>query len=770
MTDFFQKLFDTDFMPHLYCLQSPSLVWLNAVSDAAIALAYFLIPLGLLRLVQRRRDLAFHWLFVLFAIFILSCGATHVLGVVTLWIPVYRVDTLIKVVTAVASMLTAVLLIRLLPQIASLPSPQQWRLSNDELKAEIAQRKSAEASLLLLNAELERRVDQRTHEIEQQNVQLQELKAAWDLSHGLIRDPTGIISFWCEGSEQLYGWTKQEATGRNSHALLNTTFPKPLPDIENELKENNTWSGELIHTTKAGARIHVATHWILQRNASVHGTSVIEVNNDITDRIRADETAQRLVDIVESSNDAIIGTMLDGTVTSWNTAAQILFGYSAAEIIDQPIERLIPLQMRSHEREVANRVAEIGDASRYQTVRLAKDGRELSVAVNISPIRNSHGNVIGTSRIVHDISEEQSREKAFRLSEERQRLAVEAGQVGLWYLDVATSKVIWTDRCKELHGISPASVTPDYPQVLSLIHSDDREALQNALNRTLAGEAELEIDYRTRGLDYRTKWIQSRGRAQRDPAGAVIGIHGTVIDLTARRESEDKLRRLNTELEQFAYAAAHDLQEPLRNLALATALLESDTLNHQDDSQPRLLAVVGDNARRMEAMVKDLLAYSRSLDGPVEQNPVSDAPLILEKALDNLASAIAESHALVTSDALPVVSMPETHLLQIFQNLIGNALKYAGDSPPRIHVGVTVRHEDVLLFVRDNGVGIAPQFHNRVFRMFKRLHAGPIKGTGIGLAVCKRIVEHYGGNIWIESQIGEGATFFFTIPTIAENR
>ena len=774
MINFFVRLFSTDFMPHVYCLRSQDLVLLHAISDGLIALAYLLIPIGLIRLVQRRRDLGFHWLFVLFAVFILSCGATHVLSIVTLWYPVYRFEGLIKLITAVASMLTAVLLIRLIPQIALIPSFEQWRNSNQALKMEITQRENAQAELRLLNADLEHRVEQRTSQLEEQALRLQELTMAWDLSHGFIRNLEGSIDFWCEGSEQLYGWKKSEATGKNSHQLLQTAFPKPLVEITSELLENGSWSGELLHHTKEGDPIHVATHWVLRKDNKGQATAVIEVNNDITDRLRAAEANQKLANIVESSRDAIIGSTLGGIVTSWNCSAEALFGYTAAEMIGRSVHVLTPPEYRDVEIKIFEGVGGHAAARRYETVRLTKGKRQADVAMTLSPIKNPANQVIGTSMIMQDISEMKVQQAAIRLSEERQRLAVEAGQVGLWYLDFASGKSIWSQRCKELHGLKPEAEVPAYPISLTLIHPDDRKSVEADMKKIIDGHSDLSTEYRTRSADQKTRWVQSRGSARVDDQGAVIGAHGTVIDLTERREAENKLRRANIELEQFAYAAAHDLQEPLRNVALAAQMirtpyagLNGDQMGNRRSSD--LLHTVIDNAQRMEAMVKDLLAYSRSLDGPEDANVVVDGNWVLTQALQNLKSAIEAKEALITADPLPILCMNEHHLLQIFQNLIGNALKYGRDQGVQIHIGKRNNSGDALLFVKDNGAGIAANLHDRAFKMFTRLHDDSVNGTGIGLAVCKRIVEHYGGRIWIESLPGEGATFLFSAPCVNQN-
>ncbi len=769
MIEFFRTLFANDFMPHVYCLRIPSLVWLNAISDGFIAAAYFVIPLGLVRLVHKRRDLAFNWLFILFAVFILSCGGTHVLGIVTLWDPIYRVDALLKAITAIASIFTAFLLIRLLPEIATLPSPEQWRIANRELTLEIKQRKAAETSLLVLNTELEKRVEERTRELEQKNVRLQELTTAWDLSHGMVRDVRGVITFWCAGSEELYGWGKQEAVGANCHQLLKTEFPRPLEEIDSELQDKGSWAGELIHTTKFGVKMQVATHWVLQRNGAGEMTSVIEINNDMTDRLRADEALRRLADLVESSNDAIFSATPAGIITSWNAGAEKLFGYPAAEMLGSTIDKLTPESQQKAARSMVEQVGKGAGARRFEAVRVTKSGQEITVSLTLSSIRNSAGELVGTSQIIHDISEAKAHQEAIRLSEERQRLAVEAGQIGLWYLDVKDGRTIWTQRCKEMHGLSSASHVPDFPATLSFINDADRPGVEEAFRSAIRGESAIALEYRTIGLGSRARWVQIRGEAQLDAHGAVKAIHGTVVDLTERREMENKLRRANTELEQFAYAAAHDLQEPLRNVALAAELLKRQQMPETPEARAtnysKLLTTVIENAHRMEAMIKDLLAYSRALDTAEDQAPESDGDAILAKVLENLASAITEKGAQVTSDPLPHICMQEAHLLQLLQNLIGNALKYAGPSTPQIHIGATVRTGDVVVWVRDNGIGISPKFHTRAFGMFKRLHRGSTEGTGIGLAVCKRIVEHYGGKIWIESEEGRGAIFLFTVPS-----
>jgi light-regulated signal transduction histidine kinase (bacteriophytochrome) len=244
-----------------------------------------------------------------------------------------------------------------------------------------------------------------------------------------------------------------------------------------------------------------------------------------------------------------------------------------------------------------------------------------------------------------------------------------------------------------------------------------------------------------------------------------------VADITKRRIAEDArrkyaaaLQRSNEDLQQFAYVASHDLQEPLRKIARFCDLVESSYADKLDEEGKSYIRFAVDSANRLRNMVKDLLVYSRVQlqDAPFRK---VDAHQALLKAIENLQWTIEESEADVTYERLPTVFADELQLIQLFQNLIGNAIKYRGDAKPRIHVQFEENEREWVFSVRDNGIGIAPEFHQRIFGIFKRLH-GPheFSGTGIGLAICKRIVERLGGTLWIESEVGQGSTFLFTLP------
>jgi light-regulated signal transduction histidine kinase (bacteriophytochrome) len=231
-----------------------------------------------------------------------------------------------------------------------------------------------------------------------------------------------------------------------------------------------------------------------------------------------------------------------------------------------------------------------------------------------------------------------------------------------------------------------------------------------------------------------------------------------------------ELQRSNKELEQFAYVASHDLQEPLRMIASYVQLLEQKYKGRLDEKADKYIYFAVDGALRMQNLIEALLAYSRVTTRGVPLGPV-DTNQTFTHAVADLSAAIEENRATVTKDQLPMVRGDEAQLAQLFQNLIGNAIKFRKpDIPPLVHVSAKKHGKEWLFSVRDNGIGVEPKYFDRIFQIFQRLHTHKeYPGTGIGLAICKRIVERHGGRIWLESAPGEGATFFFTLPATGED-
>jgi light-regulated signal transduction histidine kinase (bacteriophytochrome) len=238
-----------------------------------------------------------------------------------------------------------------------------------------------------------------------------------------------------------------------------------------------------------------------------------------------------------------------------------------------------------------------------------------------------------------------------------------------------------------------------------------------------------------------------------------------LTDANARlQQTAEDLKRSNRDLEQFAYVASHDLQEPLRAVGGYVKLLERRLSGTLDARAREFIAGAFEGAVRMERLIHDLLAFSR-VGTRGGDFVATDLEGVLQRTLANLHASIESAQATVTHDTLPTVTVDGTQIMQVFQNLIGNALKFRGEAPPRIHVGAQRQEGRWVFSVRDNGIGIEPQYFEKIFQLFQRLHTRKqYAGTGIGLAICKRIIERHGGTIWVESQPGQGTTFSFTIP------
>ena len=273
----------------------------------------------------------------------------------------------------------------------------------------------------------------------------------------------------------------------------------------------------------------------------------------------------------------------------------------------------------------------------------------------------------------------------------------------------------------------------------------------NAELRRLTAELEDRVVQRTRELEQANRAL--------------------IEEINERKEAETKLqlanqalRLANADLEQFAYSASHDLQEPLRMVSIYSQMLNKKYGARLDTQADRYLAYMVEGATRMEQLISDLLAYTQLIGAPEASSGVADAAEVLQSAVSNLQVAIEQNQAVITNGTLPQVRMQAVHLQQVFQNLLGNAIKYRGKEPPKIEVDARRDGDDWIFTFKDNGIGIDARYTSTIFGIFKRLHsATEYSGTGMGLAICKRIVQRYGGRIWVESRLGSGSTFVFTI-------
>jgi len=308
--------------------------------------------------------------------------------------------------------------------------------------------------------------------------------------------------------------------------------------------------------------------------------------------------------------------------------------------------------------------------------------------------------------------------------------------------------------------------------ILSLARLAKRVSVEHDYKLRGVKESEDEIGSLVEGFNGMLSEIEARDsalvKAQTDLQRHVVDLQKEVSDRQRAEkglaEKTAELQRSNAELEQFAYVASHDLQEPLRMVSSYTQLLARRYKDRLDGDALEFIGYAVDGVNRMQTLIRDLLQYSRVGTRGKPLNAVECEPVFVD-AVKNLQAAIEESGARISHDPLPTVMADDTQLGQLFQNLIGNAIKYRDSKPPEVHMGCKKDGTHWLFFVRDNGIGIDPQYAERIFIIFQRLHAkGEYQGTGIGLSVCKKIVERHGGRIWVESAVGQGATFYFTLP------
>ena len=373
-----------------------------------------------------------------------------------------------------------------------------------------------------------------------------------------------------------------------------------------------------------------------------------------------------------------------------------------------------------------------------------------------------------------EINERRRVEGALRESEERYRTILENIEDGYYESDLVGNLTffndsvcrIWQYPREELIGLNNRRYM-------------DQESMKKAFeayNKVYrTGEPDKVCDYAIIRKDGTRRYVEASISLRRDSFGKPAGFRGIVRDVTERKEMEEFLRvkteelaRSNRDLEQFAYVASHDLQEPLRMVTSYVQLLARRYNGKLDSDADEFINFAMDGSIRMRKLINDLLTYSRVKTQGKTLDP-TDCEAVFNQSLDNLKVAIEENKVLVTHDPLPTVMADSPQLVELFQNLIGNAIKFRGSEPPRIHVSAGRNGSGWIFSVRDNGIGIAPEYFKRIFVVFQRLHSREkYDGTGIGLAICQRIVERHRGRIWVESEVEKGATFYFTLPATKE--
>ncbi len=492
---------------------------------------------------------------------------------------------------------------------------------------------------------------------------------------------------------------------------------------------------------------------------------------------------------LEAVPDAIVIVNRAGRIICANEHAGLLFGYGHDELLGQAIELLVP--ERFHDKHIADRDGYFAEPRvRPMGINLElfgrrKDGREVPVEISLSPLRS--GEDIFVVSTIRDMSERRRAEARLRRLEARYRTLVEGipAVTFMAALDEGVNELYVSPQIETLLGFSQQEWLEDPILWYTQLHPDDRNRWHEEFARTCASGEPFRSVYRFVACDGRVIWVHGEAKVVRDDDGRPLFLQGVAFDITAIKQAEEDLKAMNQSLEQrveertgdlarsnaalerFGYVIAHDLRAPLRTIKSYTQKLPAAALAQLDAEAGENLSRIINAADRMRIQIDDLLIYSRVRTQGKALAP-TDCVSALAAACANLQADIEESGARVTWDELPAVLADRTQLVQLFQNLLGNALKFRAERPPHVHVSVRRDGDAWLLSVADNGIGIEPQYFDRIFGLGERLHSiAKYPGNGIGLATCEKIVQRHGGRIWVASPgPDQGSTFHFTLSVV----
>ena len=503
----------------------------------------------------------------------------------------------------------------------------------------------------------------------------------------------------------------------------------------------------------------------VRKLAEGHLAQVEEKRRLGEDALRESEERYRmLLDGVE--NYAIFMMDSQGQILSWNAGAERTKGYKSDQIIGHNFSCFFPSEeIKSGRPEEILRITAANGRHEEQSMRVRKNGSQFLARLIFTALRDAAGNLRGFSEFSHDLSERQESEARYRGLLEAAPDAMVVVNVGgeIVLLNVQAEKQFGYSR-HELIGQQVRNIIPE--GFAERLIADGTRSAADALAQQIGTGIEL-VGRRKNGSEFPLEIMLS-------PLESTEGVLVTaaVRDVSMRKKSDEllvkavaELKRSNDELQQFAYVASHDLQEPLRMVASYTQLLAKRYKGSLDSDADEFIGFAVNGCNRMQGLIQDLLAYSRAgTNGKAFCQVSSEGAL--QQALTNLRITIEQSGAVVSHDSLPAIKTDETQLTQVFQNLVGNAIKYRSTEAPRVHVSANTNSNNEWIFsVRDNGLGIDPQYFERIFILFQRLHGrNEFEGTGIGLAICKKVLERLGGRIWVESQPEKGSNFYFALP------
>jgi PAS domain S-box-containing protein len=489
------------------------------------------------------------------------------------------------------------------------------------------------------------------------------------------------------------------------------------------------------------------------------------------------EVRDSLRTTLASIGDAVISTDARGRVVFVNPVAQSMLGLEDADIVGRHLDDVFQIVNEFSRQRVASPVEEVLREGKIvgmanHTILIATNGREIPIDDSGAPIRNENGVIQGTVLVFRDVT-------ARRRADETGRLLasiVQSADDAIYSKDLNAVVTSWNRGAERIFGyqasemigrsietIFPPGRSDELAGIMRRIASGERIEHYETIRRTKSGEF-LNVSLTISPMQNPRGQISGASVISRDITEQVRAAERVAKLNADLQRSNEVLALTNQDLERFAFIASHDLQEPLRMITAYSQLLIHSYPDQFDSKAKTFVDNIVDGTTRMRDLLSDLLAYTEIRNREDEGSEVVDLNSVIENVTQNLKASIDETGAVVTSGPLPTVHASRAHFEPLFQNLIGNAIKYRSAQPPRIHVSVEEVNGELRFSVSDNGIGIDPEYHKQIFEVFRRLHGKKIAGTGVGLAICQRVVERYGGRIWVESKSGQGATFWFTLP------
>ena len=531
----------------------------------------------------------------------------------------------------------------------------------------------------------------------------------------------------------------------------------------------------------------------------------VSVVRDITERKNVEKEMKFQAYLLNQVNDAIIGTNSNFQIIYWNTGAEKMYGFTEDEVLgEKSTELLRPIYKTGERERIINELEQNGISKSIIRTK-HKNGRVIVVEANSSRLTDESGATSGYVVVYRDVTESKKAEEILKRQAGLIDLSFDAIIVGKFDGGIES----WNRGAEELYGYSEDEarghvinelLSTDFPVswskieeklnaggiwegelqhrtkygdkviVLSriqVINGEDGSKMLLESNRNITHRKHIEMH--NKNLLEEERQLTEELTATNEELQATTEELQTsndelILAQNSLRDMINKLKISNRELEQFAYVASHDLQEPLRMVSSFTQLLERRYKDKLDDDANDYIGFIVEGAQRMKNLIDDLLAFSR-LNTTAREFEVVLMDVALDDVLINLKAYMRDHNAQIGHDTLPTIKGDPIQINQLLQNLIANAIKFQGDKPPQIQISAQEYGDKWLFSVKDNGIGIDKKHQDQIFSIFKRLHTRQdYEGTGIGLSICKRIVERHGGHIWVESELGEGSTFYFTIP------